>query len=87
MRYFIQIEDARPFPVEMLEGTGVVYGEQEATKANDRVRSFRISSKVAIARYLREGIEFVDYYREGKWIKINETDACFCVSGLLEHTQ
>lgn len=79
----IQIEDDAPFIPEYVGIIGVQYGKNETTQPGDRVRGYKPTSKVAVLEYTFQGLEYYDYYRDGRWTKKDDGTSLFVAKGLL----
>ena len=83
MKYYLKIDDNEPIEITPMSEVGIRYGLRETTQDDDFVRSYKLSSSIAIAHYKHNGVEFNDFYKFGSWSEYKGY-VCFCVSGILK---
>lgn len=80
---YLQIDGGDPFVPEEIIQCETIMGTTEKTKPEDKVRNYRISSRVLVAHYVHGGLEYRNYYQDGGWVSHNGRPM-FSVKQLLE---
>lgn len=79
----IQIDDQPPFVPEKVLFAGNILGEREATKPGDEVRGYLPMSKVAVIKYVFNGLRNKLFFRNGVWETGTDGIPRFHVSDML----
>ena len=69
----LQIEDGDIFIPEQIGNYGMFAGMTEVTKPEDNIKNYKLTSRVWRVSYIKDGLQYDNYYANGKYSK-NEND-------------
>jgi hypothetical protein len=84
MKIEIQINNEAAFVPDEVFQIGNEYGTEEATQPNDKVRHYKLSSRMAIVDYIYQDKHNRNFFRSGKWEAGTNGMPRFVVSEILE---